>query len=407
MISENFLYYVIQAFINLSVYVFFVLKTFDTKFRYSKKVTSIIAVVYVLISVVIIELFFEEIAPFREYIPVAMWGWALLSVLFCFFSLNANPMQILFFVLTVFNISYNVIIVSQSLFNINIYPHIFVSDEVNYLFLTVLVLFSIIPMIWYLLVHLFKKAINLEISAKHWKPLFALPLSYFLFSWLSQNNSFFPIPTGLHDFLTLLMLYVSSFFAYVAVLKMLLKTYDSLKAATVAELNEQMLLMQQEEYKVLKNNIEKTAQARHDMRHHMIAIRDLAECGELKKLNEYLGTYFNEEFLENDETVCENHFVDIILRHYIAEAKINDIHIDIKVEVSNDFKFPNPELCIVFGNLIENAIESCMRLDSSEKFIELKARMISKSMLAISMNNSCDDKIIYHDGKLMSTKHKG
>lgn len=68
------------------------------------------------------------------------------------------------------------------------------------------------------------------------------------------------------------------------------------------------------------------------------------------------------------------------------------------------------DLCLVFGNLIENAIEACRRMDTSDSlneksshFIRLHAHVHYKTLI-ITMDNSFDGHVTIQNGKYRSSK---
>ena len=70
-----------------------------------------------------------------------------------------------------------------------------------------------------------------------------------------------------------------------------------------------------------------------------------------------------EEYNKIDSTkepmvYCNNSTVDAILNHYILLAKDNGIEVHLNVALPEELKIRDTDLCIVIGNLLENAIEA-------------------------------------------------
>ena len=53
--------------------------------------------------------------------------------------------------------------------------------------------------------------------------------------------------------------------------------------------------------------------------------------------------------------------LDAVLCHYTALAEKEKIETDIRVMVPGRTVLPDDELCVVMGNLLENAVEACKR----------------------------------------------
>ena len=144
---------------------------------------------------------------------------------------------------------------------------------------------------------------------------------------------------------------------------------------------------------------------RHDLHHHLIAIRELAENGN-EKLSDYLDT-LSKNIPTAHISYCENKAVSAILSHYAEICRGEQIEFHAKLIVPEMIKTPlNSDLAIIFGNLLENAIEACMKIDKEKRFIRIGSD-ISYDMLIITMDNSYDGKILSVDGRFRSTKREG
>ena len=65
------------------------------------------------------------------------------------------------------------------------------------------------------------------------------------------------------------------------------------------------------------------------------------------------------------------------------------------------------DLCILFGNILDNALEACGRLSCEERrFIEMEARQVKKCFL-VEGKNSMDRREQYRDGSTGKRSPKG
>ncbi|MEG2199993.1 MAG: ATP-binding protein [Anaerovorax sp.] len=239
-----------------------------------------------------------------------------------------------------------------------------------------------------------------------WKYLYALPLSYFLYCQLSSFGGIDFKQSNCEDFILLLLLNTFAYLAYLAVLNMILESYDVYKWNERVNLMGKQLAMQKGQYEKLTKNMEETARLRHDWRHHLLLIRKYTEERDLVGLEHYLESYFEESTDEEEVPVCSNHSVDIILRHYIALAKQKGISMGVSVDIPDNLKILDYHLCIVFGNLVENAVENCVKQENQPAFVRVKAKPVGEQ-LAIIVENSYDGEILMDGEEFLSTKHKG
>jgi sensor histidine kinase regulating citrate/malate metabolism len=75
------------------------------------------------------------------------------------------------------------------------------------------------------------------------------------------------------------------------------------------------------------------------------------------------------------------------------------------LELPGNTGISDSDLCIVFGNCVENAIEACRKI-SGERFIRINSKLTGK-MLAITVDNSFDGIIESEGGVYLSRKHEG
>lgn len=162
-------------------------------------------------------------------------------------------------------------------------------------------------------------------------------------------------------------------------------------------------MSEQRKYNELIAENEKTLKKqRHDLRHHLITIRELTENGN-EKLNDYLDN-LSKNIPAVHFNYCENKAVSSILSHYAGVCEEEKIDFNSKLIVpETDNISLNSDLTIIFGNLLENAIEACIKTDKDKRFIRIVSD-ISYDMLVITMDNSYDGNFVSVNGRFRSTK---
>lgn len=105
-------------------------------------------------------------------------------------------------------------------------------------------------------------------------------------------------------------------------------------------------------------------------------------------------------------TVCENHVANSVICHYLALAKTEEIRtIDIKCALDNTCEIENIDLCIILGNLLENAIEGCKTLPIDQRAIKFRMRTyLGEFMLTI--DNTFDGFVQVDGEHYISRKRK-
>ena len=61
------------------------------------------------------------------------------------------------------------------------------------------------------------------------------------------------------------------------------------------------------------------------------------------------------------------------------------------------------DLCVIFSNLLENAVEACMHMTDGKRFIQLNSSLQSQ-LFTITMDNSFNGTVIKYGDRFRSTK---
>ena len=160
-----------------------------------------------------------------------------------------------------------------------------------------------------------------------------------------------------------------------------------------------------EHYKGIQAYITESKRAEHDLRHHFKLIQMYNFSGEKEKLNEYLDKYTQSLPEITEYTFCDNFAVNSILQYYVNVAKSEDIQVSVNVNVPANTNITDSDLCIIFGNCIENAIEACRKLKDGKK-LSIHS-MIKGKLFSIVITNSFTGEIKKENDIFMSSKHEG
>ncbi|WP_297713315.1 sensor histidine kinase [Clostridium sp.] len=144
---------------------------------------------------------------------------------------------------------------------------------------------------------------------------------------------------------------------------------------------------------------------RHDMRNHVNTVLGLLERNQLNKAIEYIHEIdkVTSEFEKLRYT--DNIAVDSILSSKINLAKEKGVEIGLELNVSSEIKLSNVEICTLLGNLLDNSIEACEKVEKN-KFITLKILGIDDKLI-IRIRNSTNGSLKEVGGIFKTTKIRG
>lgn len=127
----------------------------------------------------------------------------------------------------------------------------------------------------------------------------------------------------------------------------------------------------------------------HDLKNHMICIKNYDTKEEIISYINNLEFQISE--FENFKNTG-NKTLDLILAEKISICKKHNIQIEDNINISKLNFIKNNDICSIFANSLDNAIEACMDIDNElEKRIEVKATYINKFAIIKFINTKAND----------------
>ena len=146
---------------------------------------------------------------------------------------------------------------------------------------------------------------------------------------------------------------------------------------------------------------------RHDYRSHIQVMKAHAAAGDLEAVQAYLDK------LDADLTALDpavrtgNAMVDAILNSKISLARSREISVRADANIPVALRLSELDLCVIIGNLFDNAIEASMALPAPERLIRVYME-IKGAQLYISFTNlTAAGKRKKVSGRFATTKGEG
>lgn len=168
----------------------------------------------------------------------------------------------------------------------------------------------------------------------------------------------------------------------------------------ILEIREKLELKNLEDLnKILENNRIHV----HDIRHHLILLKEFLATKEYTVAENYLNELM-EDFLSNrQENWTKVRSLDILLNEKKQEARMLNIKLEIKTDILKKLPFKETETCVLFGNLLDNSLEACHKIENGNKEILIEIRQ-KKSFLFITITNTIGQMPKIKKGRLLSDK---
>lgn len=142
---------------------------------------------------------------------------------------------------------------------------------------------------------------------------------------------------------------------------------------------------------------------RHDYKHHIQTMKAHLMLKQYRELDDYLSELDTD--LTKVDTVLRtgNVRIDAVLNSKLAVAKEKGIRVNAKAIVPDRLKVKEVDLCVIVGNLLDNAMEACAGTVEENQFIRIYMEAL-KGQLYIYASNSMADHINKVGGQYLSTK---
>ena len=144
-------------------------------------------------------------------------------------------------------------------------------------------------------------------------------------------------------------------------------------------------------------------QLRHDMKHHLLALKAYAQAGKCDAICRYLDDCISYMDVRDTGVWSGNPVVDALLGYYKGNAEDEGIRTELHVETDKPLPVSDTDICIILGNLLENAYEACMRQKRGERFIKIRLHHTG-DVLIVMVENSYEGTVRKEDGRFLSSK---
>ena len=144
---------------------------------------------------------------------------------------------------------------------------------------------------------------------------------------------------------------------------------------------------------------------RHDYSNNLIALRAFVESNDNQSALEFIDNISTMAPQAIDTLQTGNLVFDAVVSSKLWLARSRGIDVSIHAVYPEEYNIDDVDLCSIMGNLLDNAIEACLRIsdESQKKFIELTLFSKGKNM-ALSVINSFEGSLIKDGERYVTSK---
>ncbi len=393
----------VYSLLNFLPFVALAIYPFRSRLRFSKRVT-VLLIVLVTFAQMGLGLWATFFSGGKAALASAVS--TVLYAVFYFIAVKVHFGKAIFTLLMISNTANFVVAASKCIEGV-FFPDLAVQ---SYRWSFSLIMFFVLAIVWIPLFIYTKKvytpAVEKEPTGIEWRYLWLVPATFYLiWYYMLYNNGKSSLETALDvgNAVFLFFINVGACLVYYIIAKLINEQEKNIKLSE----NNHRLAMQNLQYENLQEKITDARRAKHDVRHHISLMQEYVRNHEYDELEKYLNSY--QQSLPDDTLIsfCENKAVNAVMLYFAQMAKDADIDYDVKAVIPERISVDETDLSVLFGNLIENAIDACKAENSDDRKIVIRA-VTDEYTLCLGIDNTFTGNVKKDiNGVLFSSKHIG
>ena len=239
-----------------------------------------------------------------------------------------------------------------------------------------------------LVIYIWKRQKEYNVSTRQWIGILFVSLGCFASISILSVKALYEEEVYKGYIAIYIILIVINYFNYYYYIMLAQKN----KAEIKTRLQMKQLLMYEEWYEEIKNVRKEIISFRHDMRNHFSVLGKLCDDGRkspeknIRKIREYLDSLGMEYQHFNSVMETGNMALDAVVGIKKSNALSKGIKFDAEINVPLDMESDSMDLVIIFGNLLDNAIEACEKTEGNKE-IKLEVKYILANLF-ITIENT-------------------
>ncbi len=187
----------------------------------------------------------------------------------------------------------------------------------------------------------------------------------------------------------------SAFFlmtAGVLMVFMMIQVFSRIIAMTDQERRGALLKVRLEEQKIYieeaRKRNEQFASFQHDIDNHLLVLSGLIREKHYEKAGEYIDRLRAGSEVLSFPVSTGNEVLDTLLREKGGYARGNGIEVACRVRIPEEFPADDMDLCILFANMMDNAVRGCMESGQEKPFLTICTRSRSRFLVIEEVNSA-------------------
>lgn len=156
---------------------------------------------------------------------------------------------------------------------------------------------------------------------------------------------------------------------------------------TKARILEDQALVQRHYYERLSMELGEAQRSRQDLKRALRDLESKLSSGDMVDVRSLFDSVILAPIFR-DSRFCENRVVNALVSIKAGICADEAVDFDCSINVSEDMPVSTVDLCALFSNMLDNALQACLRLEEGKRRIKLRASQTA-GVFVVTMENSC------------------
>ena len=186
---------------------------------------------------------------------------------------------------------------------------------------------------------------------------------------------------------------------YKTIMEEYLNAFKNFDIDTIVKISKDKRVNDEEQYREML----KSRKVVHDMKNHLLALKKYDQERDREGLHKYLNELSDDMLDDSYQIWTGNRMLDMILNQKTKDAKEKETDMQIETEVFATLPFSDREIISLFGNVLDNALEACERIQDKKRWIKIKIKK-KNHLLYIETSNAIKEMPVQNQKGFVSVK---
>ena len=206
---------------------------------------------------------------------------------------------------------------------------------------------------------------------------FGIVLSVVLLTTTEEERIWMEMPDGFkgYNILGLLLLSLLSFIGLFQAVIVLARQQQLEEQNMLAEVNQSYYAAMEQQHFAIRR-------LKHDLANHLAVAVTLPEA----QREAYIKSLMEDSAFSRSLRYCADPVVNAVLTVKEEQMKRFSVRLEVQIDILQELPFEKTDICALFSNALDNAVEACRRLPEAQRYVRVKSRA-RKGLFCLEVTN--------------------